>query len=301
MNARSIALALVRTPVAALLLATALAVASDVAAQIEPGRVYSGGEQIGDPEAGLRLTMPMGWRGQLLPGGEAFQLQSDGGESFILVLADAMTEADARAQMVAPVDLGNGVVLNPTGEVQTVGAGHLSAPYSVGGVQNELVATADLRLTQGGLGVAFILVSPPESHEAGLEGMRELALSLGVEAPRVQSTGSDDEWEPYLRGMYLARYFTRTGYTESTEIWLCSDRSFYYDSQGGGFGGGASGAMQSRGGGRWSAIGTGRNGTLILQWDNGERSTMSLEYDYEQDRLYVNGERMLRGANERCG
>jgi len=40
---------------------------------------------------------------------------------------------------------------------------------------------------------------------------------------------------------------------------------------------------------------------LILQWSNGERSTMSLEFDYEQDRLYVNGERMLRGANERCG
>ena len=291
MNARSVALAL----------AAVLTAASDASAQIEPGRVYSGGEQISEPAAGLRLTIPVGWRGQLLPGGEAFQLQSDGGDSFILVVADAMTEADARAQMAEPVDLGNGVVLTPTGEVQSVGAGHLSARYSVSGVQNELMATGDVRLTQSGLGVAFVLVTPPESHEAGLEGMRELALSLGVEEPQAQGTGSGDEWEPYLRGRYLARYFTRTGYTESTEIWLCSDGSFYYNSQGGGFGGGASGAAQSTGGGRWSATGAGRTGTLILQWGNGERSTWALEYDYEQDRLYVNGERMLRGANERCG
>jgi hypothetical protein len=296
---KSMVLALVATLVVAC--TAGLVVASDAAAQIEPGRVYSGGEQISEPAAGLRLTIPVGWRGQLLPGGEAFQLQSDDEASFILVLAEAMTEADARAQMAAPVDMGNGVVLNPVGEVQTIGAGHLSAPYSVSGVPSELMATADLRLTQTGLGVAFVLVTPPASHAAGLEAMRELALSLGVEEAQAQGTGSGDEWEPYLRGRYLARYFTRTGYTESTEIWLCSDGSFSYDSQGGGFGGGASGAAQATGGGRWSAAGAGRTGTLILQWGNGEQSTWSLEYDYEQDRLYVNGERMLRGVNERCG
>ncbi len=284
----------------ATLLALALPLAPGVAAQIDPGRVYSGGEQISDPQLGLRLTIPGGWRGQLSPDGERFELASDEGDSFILVIADAMTEADARAQMAAPVDMGGGVVLSPTGEVQAVGSGHLSAAYSVTGVQTEVTATADVRLTQSGLGVAFVLVSPPETHGARLEAMRELALSLGVEAPQVQSAGGNDEWEPYLRGMYLARYFTRTGYTESTEIWLCSDGTFYYNSQGGGFGGGASGAAQATGGGRWSATGAGRSGTLTLAWGNGERSTFALEYDYDQDRLYVDGERMLRGANERC-
>jgi hypothetical protein len=84
-------------------------------------------------------------------------------------------------------------------------------------------------------------------------------------------------------------------------MWLCSDGTFAYDSQGGGFGGGASGAARATGGGRWSATGAGRSGTLTLLWGNGERSTFALEYDYDRDRLYVDGERMLRGANERCG
>jgi hypothetical protein len=39
---------------------------------------------------------------------------------------------------------------------------------------------------------------------------------------------------------------------------------------------------------------------LVLNWSNGEQSSMSLEYDYENNRMFVNGERMLRGNNERC-
>lgn len=38
---------------------------------------------------------------------------------------------------------------------------------------------------------------------------------------------------------------------------------------------------------------------LCTVWDV-DRSSMSLEYDYEQNRVFVNGERMLRGENERC-
>jgi hypothetical protein len=276
-----------------------LGVASLASAQIEPGRIYAGGEQLSDPELGLRLTIPAGWRGGLSPDGESLQLRSDAGGSFMVVLADEMTEADARARMAEPVDLGDGVVLTPRAEVRTIASGHLSAPYSVSGTQVELASVVDVRLTPAGLGVAFILLAPPGAIEAEQEALRELALSLGVKEPAVQA-GGNDEWQPYLRGKYLARFYTATGYTESTELWLCSDGSFQYDSQGGGFGGGASGAAQSTGGGRWSATGAGKTGTLVLQWGNGERSTLSLEYDYEANRLYVNGERMLGGPNEVC-
>jgi len=126
------------------------------------------------------------------------------------------------------------------------------------------------------------------------------AFSLGVTEPATQTAAGNDEWEPFLRGLYLARYYTRTGYTESTELWLCSNGVFYYNSQGGGFGGGASGAAQSTGGGQWSATGAGKTGTLLLQWSNGERSSLALEYDYENNRVFVDGDRMLRGNNERC-
>ena len=288
------------------LMALVLAVTPTAAAQIEPGRIYTGGEQISDPETGLRLAIPAGWRGRLSPDGDSFLLESEVGGGYLVVLADELTEAQARQQMAEPMDLGDGIVLTPAGQVQDVASGHLSASYSVSGAPSEFVGTVDVRLTQSGLGVAFILLSPPEVAQAQQEAMREFAFSLGVQEQNQQAPGAgqaaagNDEWEPYLRGRYLARYFTRTGYTESTELWLCSNGEFYYDTQGGGFGGGASGAAQSRGQGRWSATGAGKTGTLILAWSSGERSTLDLMYDYENDRLYVDGDRMLRGNNERC-
>ncbi|MEX2528578.1 MAG: hypothetical protein WEA09_13180 [Gemmatimonadota bacterium] len=270
------------------------------AAQIQAGRVYSGGEQISDAESGLRLTLPSGWRGRLSPDGESFILESETGDGYMVVLAEELSEAEARRQMSEPVDLGGGVTLIPDGAPQEVASGHLTAPYTVRGPPTEFLGTVDVRLTRTGLGVVFILLSPPPLAPAQQEAMREFAFSLGVEAPTVQASGGNDAWEPFLRGMYLARYFTRTGYTESTELWLCSGGVFHYNSQGGGFGGGASGAAQSTGGGRWSATGAGATGTLVLTWGNGEQSSMGLRYDYENSRVYVDGEHMLQGNNERC-
>ncbi len=284
--------------VAALVVLASLA--GDAGAQIEPGRIYGGGERIIEPSLGLALTLPTGWRGALAPDGSAFTLEAEAGPGYMVVMAEQGTEAEARALMAAPVDLGGGVVLMPEGEIREIAAGHLSARYSVTGAGTELVGTVDVRLTQGGLGVAFMLLSPPDAVARQREAMREFALSLGVTEPAGQPSSGGDEWEPYMRGRYLARFFTRTGYTESTELWLCSDGTFYFNDQGGGFGGGASGAHQGTGSGRWSATGAGATGSLILDWSGGGRSTWSLEYDYDQDRLYVNGSRMLRGANERC-
>jgi len=291
---------MLRNTIRSTLLLCALA-ASPAAGQIEQGRIYGGGETISDTASGLTLTLPDGWRGALSPDGESFVMESVTGGGYLLVIGDELDEAAARTQLAEPVDLGNGVVLTLDSEIREIAQGHLSAQYRVAGAPAELEGTIDVRLTQSGLGVAFVLLSPPSSAETHRTAMREFALSLGVMESTAQGTGSDDEWEPYLKGRYLARFFTRTGYTESTELWLCSDGSFYLNDQAGGFGGGASGAVQGLGDGRWSATGAGANGTLNLQWSGGGQSSWALEYDYELDRLYVNGERMLRGDNERCG
>lgn len=284
---------------AGLFLAASAATTAPLLAQIQPGRIYSGGEQISDPDVGLTLTLPTGWRGSLAADGVTFAMESDSGGGYMVVTGDVMTEAEARAQLAAPVDLGGGVTLTPAGPIEQVGAGHLTATFGVQGAGADYDGFVDVRLTASGLGLAFILLSPPDASDAHLESMRAFAFSLGVTEPVTQPEGSDD-WEPFLRGLYLVKYFTATGYTESRELWLCTDGSFFFNGQGGGFGGGASGAVQTLGGGRWSATGSGATGTLFLEWADGDRSSWPLEYDYEQNRVFVNGERMLRGENERC-
>jgi hypothetical protein len=101
-----------------------------------------------------------------------------------------------------------------------------------------------------------------------------------------------------MRGRYIAYFFTGSGYHEKSEIWLCSDGSFQRSSDGGGFGGGASGAYAGSGQGRWSASGTQpAKGELRLQFSDGVSSyTLALE----GGDLYLDGSKWLRGDNEYC-
>ena len=273
---------------------------SSTSAQIQPGRVYQAGEIISEPSAGLSLTIPGGWRGALAPDGSMFMLEPVVGTGVMFVIADQIGEPEARAEMSKPLDLRNGIILTPAGEIREISSGHLSRPFVVQGAPMDMQGTVEVRLTSNGLGVAFILLSPPAQADPQLDAMRTFALSLGVTEPAQPAAADGDEWEPYMRGRYVARYYTTSGYTESTELWLCSDGTFFFNDQSGGFGGGASGAYQGLGGGRWSATGAGATGTLILDWSNGERSTLSLEYDYGRGELHIDGDRWLRGKNERC-
>jgi len=270
-------------------------------AQIQPGRIYEGGEIISEPSVGLSLTIPVGWRGALLQDGSMFMLEPTQGTGLMVVVAQEFNEATARAEMSNDVDLGDGVILRPAGTIEEISPGHLSRPMTVQGLPTQMVGTIDVRLTSSGLGVAFIVLSPTADGPTHVDDMRQFALSLGVTEPTAAPAASGgDEWLPYMRGRYIARYYTATGYTERTELWLCSDGSFLFSDEGGGFGGGASGAFQGSGGGRWSATGAGARGTLILDWSNGQRSEWALEFNVQRDELYVNGSRWLRGANERC-
>lgn len=272
--------------------------------QIDPNRIYQGGEVVSDPSLGLTVTIPHGWRGGLGPDGQTFLLEPLGGMGLMVITGDAASEAEVRAQLTSPVDLGNGVVLTPSGEIEQIARGHLSTAYQVpGGGGQDLTGRVDVRLTESGLAIGFVLLSPTARFEEHVDDLRGLALSLGVTEPTAppQAASGSDDWDPFLRGAYLARFYTGSGYTESTELWLCRDGSFHFNDQAGGYGPGASGAYQNATAGRWVATGTGATGTLTLNWANGEQSTWSLEYDYDQGRTYVNGDRWLRGENDRCG
>ncbi|NNE07506.1 MAG: hypothetical protein HKN20_02980, partial [Gemmatimonadetes bacterium] len=103
-------------------------------------------------------------------------------------------------------------------------------------------------------------------------------------------------WAAELTGRKLTYFFTRTGYTEEDYIWLCADGRFYHSMQGGGFGGGASGAFASSNGGRWSASGGAGAGALTLQYNDGQSATYALSL--EGTKLFLDGKRYFREATD---
>ena len=74
-----------------------------------------------------------------------------------------MGEETARAEMSAPVDLGDGVMLQPVGDIEQIGPGHLTSRFSVSGTPPPMGSNVDVRLPDSGLGVG---VPDPEKRDA---------------------------------------------------------------------------------------------------------------------------------------
>ncbi len=156
--------------------------------------------------------------------------------------------------------------------------------------------------------MAYVLIAAPAILATYEPVVRALADGTDLGAPETTAaagaggtpSGAGDRWDTYLKGKYIVRYYTATGFTDEQHLWLCSDGSFARRGASGGFGGGASGAFQADSSGRWTATGAGEYGTLTLHYGDGSTVRHELRWDYEENKLYVDGKRWLHGENEYC-
>lgn len=118
-----------------------------------------------------------------------------------------------------------------------------------------------------------------------------------------------NEWVTFLSGMKVTRtesYSSGTagGYSARTDVYLCSDRSFSMRDEssvsvdvGGAFGntGGVGGGQ-----GTWYLITNGQVVGLVLEHAGGQADEYRLDYDYNSQATYANGERVYVTPAEIC-
>ena len=254
-----------------LLVVLALAGTHAHAVPLQPGRHYQGGTELEIQAAGLSLTVPEGWVA-ILPQGGSMLVMTPDDRSYVLAMAEPANLDQARAFLSNPLPLGNGIVLQPAAAPALEGE-DLVVPYDVAGGLDATQRVADQVLA----GVAVLSGQPQAAQGSG-------------------SGGDDDSWQSYLMGRHLVRYYTGSGYNEEQHIYLCSDGHFRKTFGAGGhttYGEGwSSGAMQSNDAGQWHATGTGNTGTLVLQFGDGSRSDIALEY--RDNKVYFDGVQWLR-------
>jgi hypothetical protein len=172
-----------------------------------------------------------------------------------------------------------------------------------------LTAEVKAKSAENGTSIAFFLVSEAAQAARLRQQLDEVFKSLKVQ-PRQSAmekskpdnstaTETDKSWLTYLKGKHIVRFFTGSGYTEEQHIWLCSNGNYARRFDSGGFGGGASGAVQANYDGTWTATGEGERGRLILNSADG-RVSFDLRWDYNINRLYVDGKRWLHDKNNAC-
>lgn len=289
-----------------------------LAVEVQQGQRYDGGTRVESSELGIAFTIPQGWIGAWPAGSEMFILESQDPPGNIFVYIDQGDMATLKDLVAAPIPLDGDTLMQPVGSPK-VDNNVVSADYTVSFRGQPYQGHIAGRVVRGNTAVAFIALADSTNSGSVNKIADRLAQSLAVSEPSApQGTAGANSWQQYLKGRYLARYYTGSGYSENQHLWLCSDGSFYHSFGSGGHSmGGASGASQSKGHGRWSANGNvNGEGELVLQFGAGkvvsgstpdfdwaERSAGGERWTYTlnlKDKLYLNGNQWMRGSNERC-
>jgi hypothetical protein len=189
----------------------------------------------------------------------------------------------------------------PAGSSNNLGNDGVTVPLS--GIFNGRQAKgyAIGRLSPFQSGAVVVGVSETADYSPDFEQqIIQFAKQIQFFAPKsaTNSNGSIGEWSTYMKGRKLVYMKSETGFYMKINIYLCSDGSFRYSDNSGGFGNGASIAANAGYTGKWQANGNGNNGTLTLNYNDGSTKTYNTEI--RDDGLYLNGTRYFRDTNDLC-
>jgi hypothetical protein len=160
----------------------ALMLAEAASAAVKPGVEYPAGTQVDTPGTGASFVIPEGWSGILPQGGTYFVLGSPAQKSYIFVLVQQMTMADAERNMTTPLSIGHGFTLVPTGDLQREGQ-VLSGRYSVEGGKEPMAGYIETLVDKGGLGVGYVAVSAPETASGVQKVVHQLVEETTLDQP----------------------------------------------------------------------------------------------------------------------
>ncbi|MEL6821919.1 MAG: hypothetical protein AAFP70_09175, partial [Calditrichota bacterium] len=270
--------------------------------------------RVKDPDSGVSFVVPQDWFGGVPDNSEGFVMGSNTVAGIGLVyLRQQTTMQQAEALLNTAQDLGDGVMMQPTGITRSTNG--FEVDYSSGAYYGKVVA----RFGNGGNGAAAFWAGPAKDRARYEELARQVAGSFQFNKPTVSSKVA--EWQNLLRGRKLRQLssYSSTGYgdgsyagsSSSTTLHLCSNgrysyassSSFSVDAGDAGFdysGGGAYGQNSDDDTGTWSVEGRAGKVFLVLTSDKGDGTgTYTLSTNSENHTL-VNGERYFRVDSDWC-
>ncbi|MGH1361957.1 MAG: hypothetical protein ACRBF0_00280 [Calditrichia bacterium] len=284
-------------------------------AGLKAGERYSSGTRVRDSGSGVSFVLPEDWFGGVPANSDGFLLGSNTIAGVGIVYMRQQTTLQLAEQLLnAPQDLGDGVILQPTGEVKR-SMNRIEIEYSNGTYFGKAIA----RVGKFGNGAAAFWAGPIADKQRYAKLTGQVAGSFKFLKPTKSSAAV--EWDSWLRGTMLRQLSSSSssgygdgsysGSSSSTTLHLCSNgrysysssSSFSVDAGDAGFGysgGGAYGQSGDSDSGTWKVQGSSGQVVLVLTSDEGgEAGTYVLSSNSENHTL-VNGERYFRVDSDWC-
>ncbi len=268
---------------------------------LEVGQQYEANTRVRVSLFGVSFVVPTGWLGGVPPGSEAFLLGSNEkpGVGLVVFLLH-VTPEDLAAKLQEPQVLGEGLVLQPAGPVNTAKARSTASYLSQDHVGRAVGISGPDRQ-----GIIFFFAGP-KTEGSNFERLLE-QLSASTQFQPVDSSRAVQQWRAFLAGMmlkYLSSYSSgHSGGYSSTAVWhLCRDGQFYYSSSSSVSvdvpgASGSSGDRQQREG-VWGLEVKGMEALLVLTDREGTQTRHRIDFDGKQTLL--DGQRVFRVTSDHC-
>ena len=285
------------------------------AQEAQPNQSYASGTRVEFSTAGASFVIPPEWIGRLARNApyQVVVLGSNTTEGVgIVILQTGVTAAQVIATLNEPQDLGDGVVLRPSGQPAVRGSWIAHRYQNEAYVGRALAALGPARNS-----VIFFFAGPAKNERFYVSLLEALGASTTFSPPVSAAAppaapapaGLDEAWSNLLSGQAL-NYFSSYnsgggggGMASHRVLHLCPDGRFAYSGQSLVTMNvpGASGSSGGRGGtrGRWSIESPTQNtAVLVLAVDGGGELRWQVRYDGQKTLL--NGQRWLRERSSVC-
>lgn len=147
-----------------------------------------------------------------------------------------------------------------------------------------------------GGGVLIVAFSDKNNNQKGFQAALQIAKS--VTFAKSQTTEAANQWQTFLRGKHLIYFYTTSGFSERTDIYLCSSGGFVFRSDASSLSNNGSGAVGANSDGNWKISPNGAS--LILEFRNGTTREYKISRRQGNNEIGLNGNRFLIQTQNEC-
>lgn len=184
------------------------------------------------------------------------------------------------------------------GKIQTLGEQNKVFRASKQTAQGALIADTFVTFSPYGGGVLIVALAEQKYAEKGFQKGLEITETITFSKP-VPAPGNS-RIESLFRGKHLLYFYTASGFSERTDIFLCRSGSFIYRINSSSLSANGSGALGANSDGKWKIFGDGANAELILQFNNGTTRRYSVSARQASNEINLNGKRFFVQDHSQC-
>lgn len=272
--------------------------------RLQPGRLYSPGEELYAPRFGFTSKVPEGWVGALPRETEVFLLNANSGffgEMYVFgrEKTDLNQLAEEWKKGVKVTETLTLVANNP--KIDDTGTLLFGKVKAAGGfVKNNYEGFAVTRCGDKGYCITILAVSLAENADQVNSTALNFLASGVFDTARIIDPFEEFNWQEFLPNKLMITYDQIIGGQKQTEVNLCGDGSFSARVRKKGLLRDTNPEYKGRMSGKWRVEGKGSEAMLTLEFSKKNLIPLTVNLKFVEEQLLVGTERYYASESQDC-